>query len=200
MTFIETRSQEEQANKLAGYLPNDRLHLVKNRDGSKLRSILLGLAQQWLDFRETINEVYDEYDPRSTTNLISEWEEFVGIPDDCLGNTGTLEQRRLNILLKLAGINVTTEQQFINVAAVLGYTVTITNGVDVATFPLTFPIILLGSGEAPFTIIVNLDASLAPSGFPLTFPITLTDGLPELLQCFFEKLKPANTQLIFRYV
>ena len=47
MSFIETRTQEQQADKLATYLPNDRLHQAKNRDGSNLRKILLRPAQQW---------------------------------------------------------------------------------------------------------------------------------------------------------
>lgn len=199
MTFIETRTQEQQANKLATYLPNNDLYTGKNRDGSNLRKVLLGLAQQWLDFRGLVNDVQEQYNPTSTTDLIEEWEAFVGIPDDCLDNTGTLEQRRLNILLKLAGINATTAQQFENIAAVLGYGVTVETGYDYGTFPFTFPFILLTSTDVPFTIVVTLDASLEPSGFPFTFPFELTSGVPNILLCFFEKLKPANTQVFFRY-
>jgi len=200
MNFIESRSQEEQATVLARYLPNNRLWQDKNVDGSVLRKILLGLSAQWLDFRDTVNEVSENYDPTKTTSLIVEWEKLVGIPDSCLGNSGNLEERRINILLKLSGINATTAKQFETVAAVLGFTVTVTNGIDVGSFPLTFPIILLSAATAPFTIVVNLDSSLEPSGFPLTFPITLTSSAPELLKCFFNKLKPANTVVIFRYV
>lgn len=200
MSFVETRTQEQQADKLATYLPNDRLYQAKNRDGSNLRKILLGLAQQWLDFRGLINEVYDEYDPRSTTDLIEEWETFVGIPDSCISNKGTLEERRNNVLLKLAGINATTAKQFENVAAALGYTVTVTNGVDVGTLPATFPVPLVSAATAPFVIVVNLDASLAPATFPLSFPISLTSNAPKILECFFNKLKPANTVVVFRYI
>jgi uncharacterized protein YmfQ (DUF2313 family) len=200
MTFVALRTQEEQATVLARYLPDNQLWHDKNVDNTVLRKILLGLATQWLDFRNTVNEVYDNYDPTITTSLIEEWEGFVGIPDSCLGNTGTLEERRTNILLKLSGINATTAKQFETVASVLGFTVTVTNGIAASTFPLTFPIILLSVEVAPFTIIVNLDASLKPSGFPLTFPITLTSDAPKILECFFNKLKPANTIVVFRYI
>lgn len=200
MSFIQNRTQEEQATVLAGYLPNNQLWNDKNIDNTVLRKILLGLASQWLGLRDTINEVYENYDPRITTSLIEEWEGFVGIPDSCLGNSGTLEERRINILLKLAGINVSTAKQFENLAEILGFSITVSNGINLAQFPLTFPVVLLDEGSAAFTIVVNLDASLTPTGFPLVFPITLTSAAPEILECFFNKLKPANTNVIFRYV
>jgi len=114
-------------------------------------------------------------------------------------NTGTLEQRRLNILLKLAGINATTKKQFENIAKVLGYNIDVETGVDTSTFPMTFPIILMSPAEAPFIIVVTLDASLKPAGFPLKFPISFTSDVPDILKCLFNKLKPAHCKLYFRY-
>jgi len=197
--FIKERTVTEQTDVLASYLPNDNLHALKNKEGSNLRKILIGLASQWLSFRNTINSIYYEYDPSQTTDLIEEWETFVGIPDDCIGNTGTLEQRRLNILLKLSGINATTAEQFEAIALILGYVVDVQAGLDIGGFPLVLPFILLDAAEAPFTIIVTLSAADSPSGFPLVFPFTLTDGTPDILNCLFDKLKPANTNVIFRY-
>ena len=199
MSFTEVRTATQQTDVLAGYLPNDRLHALKNKEGSNLRKILIGLATQWGAFRDSVNEVSYEYDPRNTTALIQEWETFVGIPDSCISNTGTLEQRRKNILLKLAGINATTKKQFENIALILGYNVVVETGIETSTFPLTLPFILISAGAAPFTIVVTLDSSLQPSGFPLTLPFILNDGIPDVLLCFFEKLKPANAQIFFRY-
>lgn len=199
MPFLKERTKTEQTDVLAQYLRDDRLHLAKNVEGSNLRKVLIGLACEWLRFRDKVDEVYDEYDINNTTQLIEEWEKTVGIPDDCFGNTGTIEERRINVLLKLAGVNATTAKQFEDIAAILGFTVTVTNGVDSSTFPMTLPFVLLSEDEAPFTIVVTLDASLKPSGLPLTLPFTLTEQAPAILECFFEKLKPANTIIIFRY-
>lgn len=197
--FVKQRTLTEQTDVLASYLPNDPLHALKNKEGSNIRKVLEGLAYQWGAFRDSINEVAAEYNPNNTVALIEEWEGFVGIPDECISNTGTLEERRVNILLKLAGINATTAKQFENIAAILGYTITVENGVDTSIFPLTLPFILLSEAAAPFTIVVTLDASLEPSGFPLTLPFTLSSGVPNILLCFLQKLKPANTNLVFRY-
>ena len=51
--ILKERTQEEQATILAGYLPNDPLWYDKNVDDSPMRKILLGLASQWIDFRNT---------------------------------------------------------------------------------------------------------------------------------------------------
>ena len=197
--MLKKRTQPQQADILAQYLRDDNLHEAKNRDESTLRKILLGLASEWLNFRNKINEVVNEYNPQKTTALIQEWEEFVGIPDDCIPVASTIEQRRLNVLLKLAGINTTTEKQFKNVASILGYNIEVSNGVSTSTFPLTLPFLLISEASAPFTIVITLPSSIKPSGFPLTFPFTLTSQQPAILDCLFNKLKPANTQLFFRY-
>jgi uncharacterized protein YmfQ (DUF2313 family) len=199
MSFLENRDLATQTNILAGYLRNDPLHQAKNREGSNLRKVLIGLASEWLEFRNKINEVFDEYNPNNTTALLEEWETFVGIPDSCISNTGSIEQRRLNILLKLSGINASTAKQFENIAAILGYSVVVETGVDTSTFPLTFPFILMSAEEAPFIIVVTLPISLKPSGFPLTLPFTLGSGIPQILNCLFNKIKPAHTKLYFRY-
>ena len=200
MSYLDQRTQEQQSEILARYLPNDPLWQDKNVKGSILQKILLGLASEWGIFRNKINELYDDYDPRNTVSLIEEWERFVGIPDSCFAKTGSLEERRRNILLKLAGSNASTAKQFENVASILGYNVTVTNGVDASTLPTIFPVLLVSESVAPFLIVVNLDISLKPDSMPLTFPIELTSGIPKLLNCFFNKLKPANTQIFFRYV
>lgn len=197
--YLNPRTIEEQTDVLAQYLPNDPLWASKNVADSNLRKVLIGLASQFIRFRDKVDEIYDEYDPTITTNLIGEWEKVVGIPDGCLTNTGTLAQRRLNILLKLAGINVSTAKQFETVAAILGFAIRVETGVDTSTLPLSLPFILMSAEEAPFIIIVTVDESLKPQGLPLTLPFTLTDGTPDLLDCLFQKLKPANTKLIFRY-
>lgn len=197
--MLKERTQTQQADILAQYLRDDNLHEAKNRDGSTLRKILIGLASEWLNFRSKINEVSNEYNPKITTKLIEEWEQFVGIPDNCIPVASTIEQRRLNVLLKLSGINATTEKQFKNVASILGYNIEVSNGVSTSTFPLTLPFLLISEASAPFTIVITLPSSIKPNGFPLTFPFTLTSQQPAILDCLFNKLKPANTQLFFRY-
>jgi uncharacterized protein YmfQ (DUF2313 family) len=197
--MFKERTQAQQANVLGQYLRDDDLHVAKNKDDSTLKKVLLGLASEWLNFRSSLNDVVSEYNPNNTTSLIEEWEAFVGIPDSCIAVASTLEQRRLNVLLKLSGINVSTAKQFKNIASILGYSIEVSNGVDTSTFPLQLPFLLISKASAPFTIVITLPASLKPAGFPLTLPFKLTAAQPKILNCLFNKLKPANTQLFFRY-
>ena len=199
MTIFNEITQIQQANILSQYIRDDRLHQAKNKDNSNLRKILLGLASEFVRFRDKANLIYNEYNPKSTTDFITEWETQVGIPDDCFNNTGTLEERGINILLKLAGINTTTTEQFKNIASILGYNISVSTGIDTSVFPLQLPFILIDQVEAPFTIVITLPASEQADGLPLELPFTLTSETPEILQCLFNKIKPAHCNIIFRY-
>lgn len=200
MNLVISRTNDEQTGILAQYLRGDQLHESKNINGSILQKVLSGLAVEFLRQRDKLNEVYSEYDPNNTTKFIEEWEDLVGIPDECLTNTGTLEQRRQNILLKLAGANASTEQQFKDVATVLGFDVQITNAIDIATFPLTLPFILVNQSEAPFIIVITLQESVNANILPLTLPFELASDKSEILKCFFEKLKPSQCSIYYRYI
>lgn len=199
MAFLTERTLDDQTSVLAQYLRDDQLHSQKNSQGSNLRKLLTGLAYEFLRERDLVNLVYDEYDPNYTTKLLEEWEAFVGIPDDCLTNTGTLDQRRKNVLLKLAGVNATTKKQFETIASILGFTITVESGAEISVLPLQLPFILTNQAESPFQIIVTLDPSLEVNVFPMTLPFTLGEDKSIVLKCFLEKLKPANTVLIYRY-
>ena len=54
--MLKERTQTQQADILAQYLRDDPLHEAKSKDGSTLRKILIGLASEWLNFRNKINE------------------------------------------------------------------------------------------------------------------------------------------------
>ena len=199
MSYLPSRTQTQQTDVLAQYLRDDVLHCEKNVEGSNLRKVLVGLANEFLRFRAKVDEVYDEYNINQTTNLIEEWEQVVGIPDECFGNTGTIEQRRMNVLLKLAGINATTAKQFEDIAAILGFTVIVKSGVDESFLAQTLPFILLNGDEAAFTIVVDTINLPFPSVLPQTLAFTLGASETDILKCLFDKLKPANTQVIFKY-
>lgn len=190
---------QDQANKLAQYLPNSREYEAKNIKDSNLRKILIGLSSEFLRLRSKVNYIYEQYDPRTTTDFIEEWESDVGIPDDCFSRNVSLEQRRQQVLLKIAGLNATTSEQFENIGNILGFNIVVTNAVDDATFPLTFPLLLASEEEKRFIIVVKLLDQQAGERFPLTFPLTFNSQFPAILRCLFEKIKPAHCKIFFRY-
>jgi uncharacterized protein YmfQ (DUF2313 family) len=192
------RTLIEHTQSLANYLPGGRVFAQKNKSGSNLRKLLRGLATEVLRADEFIRTYEQEVIPDQTTLFIDEWEQAVGIPDSCFKGTGTIEQRRTHVLIKLASLGVQTEQDFIDLAALFGVTVTIEQGSTQGAFPMTFPLLLLGDA-AYFTIIVRY-SDVSAARFPHTFPITFGAEAIGIMECLFTKLKPANCDLIFEQV
>lgn len=199
-SIFSSKTTEQRAKTLADYLPNGELFRAKNEEDSSLRNLLLGLAIEIGRTEEKMNEITREYDPRFTQLLIEEWESALGIPDDCFPGNGTLEERRDHVVIKL-GLAVSTEESFEALAAEFGYTVDVVGGAYHGAFPMVFPIVFFPSGkDARFTLIVDLDEDLNPSLFDLTFPFTFGPKQSNIIECLFKKLKPANVDLLFRYI
>jgi len=197
--YLKTRTTQEQADVLASYLPDNAIFAEKNNLDSNYRKLLNGLAVEFKRLRNVINSIRSDYFPENTTEFIENWETQLNIPDECIDVSTDISERRNNVMLKLNGVNATTKEDFEAMIAAAGIDATISNAVDQASLPLTLPFLLVDSDHAPFTIIVNLDASLEPSGLPLTLPFTLSSQAPSNIECLLRKYIPAHCQVIFRY-
>lgn len=194
------QSLEQQAQTLANYLPGGRVFGAKNIGTSNLRDLLRGLAGEMIRIDEALYAFRDDINPSTTLYFLDEWEAALGIPDSCFSGSGTIDARRADVLLKLAALGVQTAGDFVALGTLLGLTVTVEPAAPYALFPMTFPILLLDSEkEARFTIVVGYGIESA-SVFPLTFPFVFGSAGLARLQCLFDKLKPANCNLIFRQV
>jgi len=198
--IIEKRTQQEQARILANYLRDDKLHEAKNQENSNLYKILIGLAEGWLDFRNNANDVVDNYNINNSLLLIEEWEKAVGIPDNIFDISSNLETRKRNILLKLAGSKAETKEQFERIGKILGFDVKCETGYQYCVFPLRFPLIFATQEVMPFLIVISVNKKYQPQTFPLSFPIEFRTDQASILKLLFDKIKPSNTKLIFRYV
>ena len=197
--LIECHTVAEHAKSIADYLPNDKLWTAKNINNSTLNNFLLGITQEFVRSEQFYKVVQEQYIPDETQLYLDDWEKALGIPDDCFSGTGTDAERRRDILVKLASLGVQTADDFINLAAQFGVNVIITPALDEIAFPLTFPVTFYNEDDARFIILVQFTSS---SFFPYTFPLTLGDdsqqNIIEILECLFNKLKPANVQVIFQ--
>jgi len=195
--MFKQHSIEEHASAIAAYLPNGRLFEAKNIDGSLYRMFLKGLAHTNQDVESMLMLFEQEIDISQTTLFITEWEKTVGIPDSCFDTNVSLETRRKQVILKLASLGVQTSDDFINLAAIYGVTITITSGIVYDSFPMTFPIIFFNNAkEARFTMVVTYYIE-AQYRFPYTFPIVFGNQSIPILECLFRKLAPANVDVYF---
>jgi uncharacterized protein YmfQ (DUF2313 family) len=184
---------------ISQYLRNDKLHINKNNPQSNWFKLLQGLGFEFLLFDDKIKYVKSQYDIYNTIDLIEEWEKMVGIPNSCVPIARTLEERRNNVLSKFITQECTTKSQFELIAKTLGFDINVMAGADLTRFPLKFPIMFASSEVSPFLIIVNLSDKYKKT-FPFDFPVPFQASAPDILSCFFERLKPAHTKIIYRYV
>lgn len=190
MSLFERRNADEYADSLAAYLPGGPLFASRNIEDSNFRKLLKGMAGELFNANGFLREYSCEILPDQTEKFILEWESAVGIPDNCFSGTGTNDTRRTAILTKLASLGVQTKDDFESVASVFGVEAEVIAGIDSG---ITF-----GSDkEARFTIVINLDV---PESFTYTFPLPFGDDVIALLECIFNKLKPANCQVLFQEV
>ena len=117
-TSFIANTPEQNAQTLADYLLDDILHQAKNIKNKNFRRFLEALAEEVTREEEKLEELVNQYYPAVTTELITEWERAVAIPDECFTNPEKkdIEFRRLSVIAKLAKMNLTTPQDFIDLA------------------------------------------------------------------------------------
>jgi len=199
--IIIANSPAVNSQTLADYLPGGELYKGKNIQDSNIKKLLNALAEEVTRAEEKIVEVVDEHDLSRTVEFITDWEKVLGIPDDCFDPYNkTLDERRQYAIAKLARMNLTNRQDFIDLAAFFDIEVTIESGSKYkSVFPMIFPIIF-GSKAAKFTMIVTFVGIDKPENvFPMVWPFKFGSIPTAFIQCLFLKLRPANVQIIWRY-
>ena len=198
-TLFNPHTVDQHTQSLADYMPNGELFIAKNIEDSNFRQLLKGWSYELQRLEATLIEVAQEYDIYNTNDFISEWENVVGIPDSCFSNEVDIVTRRKQVIIKLSAEGVNTKQDFIDLAALLGFTITITYPAETPFYPpYDIPLDLItGIPESRYVWIVTGDG-LVPNVPPYDIPLSLISAQQSVLQCFFEKLKPAHTKIIYK--
>lgn len=94
--------------------------------GTTLDLACRGLAEYWgfVDSRAA-DLLERESDPRYTIELLPDWERNWGLPDPCYTAPQTIGERQLALIMRMTMVGSQSRQFFIDVAAMLGYTITI---------------------------------------------------------------------------
>ena len=190
--------QPDQAALLAAHLPLGGVFDAAREEGTNFNDLLKGLGTELFRLESEIFDVCQEMDPRLTLDLLPEWERSVGIPDDCFSTVEDLQRRRDQVLLKLKGFKVQTEDDFIELAAILGQTIEIEPGAISGAYPMMYPARYLGGATAArFTMIVHFP-NAQNTDYPQPYPVPygVATGVVE---CVIENTAPANVQVIFSY-
>lgn len=170
--------------------------------GSDLTEFLTSIAEELKLVSDRTETLQVELDPRTTSELLDDWERLLALPDECSDpDNQSVATRRNEVLAKLTGQGSISRQFYIDLAARLGYTVTIFEyrqflaGVSHAGD-------LLANGDWVYCWLVTasggsakfFEAGVNFAGDPLA---VYSDGV---LECYINKLKPAETLVFFAYV
>lgn len=166
--------------------------------GSRMTQLLTAIAQEFARVDLRTDDMLDEADLRTTSELLTDWERAAGLPDPCAAEQDTVELRRQVLIYKLTNVGGQSKQFYIDVAARLGYTVTITefkkhtvasrvndpiNGVDwVFTWRINAPQATVRRAK----VTSRVNEPLASWG-------------NQILECNITRLKPAHTHVQFAY-
>ncbi|MDR3513791.1 MAG: DUF2313 domain-containing protein [Caulobacteraceae bacterium] len=128
--------------------------------------------------------------PSTAVALLPEWEATLGLPDPCCGPATTIQGRQQQVLARFLGGGGQSVPYFITLAATLGFTVTIQEFTGTTALANTWQVTVPGTGITFFR------AGVSAAGEPLE--TVVTDS--QVLQCVFNRLKPAHTILIWNFV
>jgi len=102
--------------------PSDVLDIS---DGSQLHSLIDAMAAEMARVDIRVDDLLRELDPRNAYELLSDWEAELGLPSACAPLATSLGERRNAVYTKLTDRGGQSRQYFIDVAAKLGFVVTI---------------------------------------------------------------------------
>lgn len=166
--------------------------------GTFLRALLEGIATELARVDARSGDLVDEWDPRTTSEMLTDWERILGLPDGCTDQTSSIALRRAAVVARVAGIGGQTAAYFIKLAAAMGYTITIT---EFRPFRVNSAVNdpLCGTAwayawqvNAPLNTVRRMSV-LGPVNEPLA---SWSNGV---LECVLTRLKPAHTHVLFSY-
>lgn len=169
--------------------------------GTTMHDLLDGMSIELARVDGRASVLPQEANPSTTAELLPDWERVAGLPDKCSGALEeTVQGRRNALLTKLTSTGGQSAAYFIEIAASLGYTVTIEvfrpfrAGRSVSGDPLTNgPWAFTWRVHAPAVSVTEFRAGRSGAGERLR-----TWG-NEALECKLNQLKPAHTIAIFAY-
>lgn len=189
----------KQADLLARYLPEGIAWKAKWIEESYLRRLLKGFGKEFNNIEQRNNWLKRELNIFTTTDLIDLWEKEYGIPDNVFSIDGkTIEERRLNIIIKEMMNGADNAPSWEYIAKQFGYKVKVYAGTDKTKFTYTFPINF--TDYPKYTIIVDLYDIYPPAYFTLIFSFVFGESRALLLQKIFEVIKPVDCVIIYNYM
>jgi len=181
-----------------------------------------GVVGEFSRVEERANDLLNvEMDPCSASEMLTDWESMVGIPDECTPLDQTDEERRAAVKERLARIGSLSASFYEQIGSLLGFDITVENCDEFLVGYGTVGDALCNSHRIPdvFTVgdhtvgqqlavfgwryYFSVEVPISESSFFRVGENTVGDRLREFgnenVQCSIEKLKPAHTGAFFKF-
>lgn len=170
---------------------------------SVLYDLLLGLAAEPARVDLRVDDIPNERDTRTSSELLSQHENDLGLPDDCTSLADTIQERRQRAHQQLIALGQQTPAYFIDLAAALGFP----GGTITEYSPFICGVSQSGDQCGPLSNLFHWTFNLPQEG-QLTYFICGSSSSGDALQnyatnavleCVIRKYKPAHTIVRFNY-
>lgn len=206
------------ADQLGKLLPPGRAW--QRAKGSRIDRLLNGIAVELGRLDKRGEDLLRESDPRTTSELLVDWERALGLPDPCTGPLDSVEKRRTAIVARLIQGGGQSVEFFVQLAAALGYTITIVEHrppwIDMAVIgdelteidePPVVDHAVIGdtlADNVAWAFTWDVVAEQVTQEYATVDAAEIGDPLStwgnDLLECTLGRLKPAHTHLRFLYI
>ncbi len=163
-----------------------------------LTKLLTAFAEEFSRVDYRIDALVNEADPRTTNELLADWERVAGLPDLCTGIPETIALRRELLVARLTNVGGQSKAFYIALAAKLGYAITIT---EFKRFRVTSRVNdVLNDSDWAYAWRVNA-AQDTVRKFTVAGRVNepLASWGNTALECVITRLKPAHTHVQFAY-
>lgn len=175
--------------------------LFKFFDGSNQDKLVAGIADELARIDDRGDKILQESDPRTTEELLPEWEEMLGLPDECGSNAVTVQDRRNQILQKLKLLGGQSKALYVELAQQLGYDVSIEDVIEYQPFVAGSRAgdrLTNGPWQHTWAMIIP-EFTVRPFVAGSYAGERLVEFGDDLLECIITKYKPAQTIVLFIY-
>ena len=202
MAFKQTTAIEIR-DRLAGLLPPGPIWRFD--PASRLALFLLGAGTELARVHNKIASLVDEMDPRTTDDLLTDWERVAGLPEHCDPSPPSdVATRRQLLVAKLKAVGGQTPAYYKTIAdAATGQNCTVADYSTASTFVAGSP-----AGSAVYSpalvfwwtvSIPNTDPENFQAGSGAGSPLSVYPAGVASLACMLDAFKPAHTKFYFIY-
>ena len=180
---------DDTTRQLAQHLPQGRAWAYKLTEGTNTYGLIRSAAAAFNRVQQQIETLANQFDIPLTSDLLPNWEESVGLPDDCQSVGQDLTARRNNIITRLRRIAIVTKAEFEALGQeLIGIPVTVTPGQEVDMPP---------TKHSRFKLYVTFPTAQS-EGFPYSFPFGIGGFRSDVVECVFNKIVPASVLVILQ--